>query len=414
MMPEGWKLKPLGEISSIQRGKFSVRPRNDPRYYGGTTPFIQTGDITRSNGRLECFSQTLNEGGVGVSKVFPAGTILMTIAANIGDVAMTTFEVACPDSVVAIRPGEGIDGNWLLHFLQTQKSELESKAPQNAQKNINLQTLSPLPVLVPPLPEQRRIATILTSVDEAIQATQSVIDQTRRVKEGLHQHLLTKGIDHTKFKQTRIGQIPETWEVVQLHTVADVQTGVAKGKKDVRDPIEMPYLRVANVQDGYLDLSEVKCITVSRKDVSRYSLKSGDVLLTEGGDLDKLGRGAVWRGQIKQCLHQNHVFAVRTRQERLIPQFFSLLAGSLHGKTYFLGCGKQTTNLASINSTQLKEFPVLLPALEEQQEIVRTMASIEFEEEQNLAAADALERSKKGLMQDLLSGRTRVNERTEP
>ncbi len=163
--------------------------------------------------------------------------------------------------------------------------------------------------------------------------------------------------------------LPEGWKRVPLHEIADVRTGLAKGKTGQRDPVELPYLRVANVQDGHLDLTEVKTITVEREHIERYSLCDGDLLMTEGGDFDKLGRGDVWQGQISPCLHQNHVFAVRPQLSRIDPFFLAALAASHYGRTYFLSCAKRSTNLASINSSQLKSFPVLLPPLHEQQRI---------------------------------------------
>ena len=260
----------------------------------------------------------------------------------------------------------------------------------------------------PPISEQKKIAVILSSVDDAIQATQAVIDQTRRVKQGLMQQLLTRGIGHTRFKQTEIGEIPVEWDVRKLRTVAHIQTGIAKGKKNLEDPIELPYLRVANVQEGYIDITEIKTINVSKREVERYSLQEGDVLLTEGGDFDKLGRGDVWHGQIEHCLHQNHVFAVRTDRSVILPEFYSAQASSFYGKRYFLGCAKQTTNLASINSTQLKDFPTIVPPLEEQTKIIEILYSVRKEEGLTKESLDQLEKIKRGLMQDLLTGRVRV------
>lgn len=167
--------------------------------------------------------------------------------------------------------------------------------------------------------------------------------------------------------------IPDKWKKLPLDHVAHVQTGLAKGKKDIKNARALPYLRVANVQDGYLDLSLIKSIEVEESNIDRYLLKPGDVLLTEGGDFDKLGRGAIWQGEIDACLHQNHIFVVRTKNDLLMSEFLSLLTGSAYGKAYFLKCSKQSTNLASINSTQLKEFPVLLPPLTEQRKIVEAV-----------------------------------------
>ena len=122
-------------------------------------------------------------------------------------------------------------------------------------------------------------------------------------------------------------------------------------------------MRVANVQDGYLALDDIKNIEMLAAEADRYMLRYGDILLTEGGDPDKLGRGAIWRDQIPSCVHQNHIFSVRPDGERLTPEFLSALFGSAHGKRYFLRAAKQTTGIASINRTQLSEFPVLVPPL---------------------------------------------------
>ena len=169
--------------------------------------------------------------------------------------------------------------------------------------------------------------------------------------------------------------IPDGWERVPLSTVATIQSGVAKGKAVNGDAVSLPYLRVANVQDGYVDLSVIKQITVLRTDVPKYSLKPGDVLFTEGGDFDKLGRGTVWNGEVPECLHQNHIFAVRPKHDILLPHFLAYQASSGYGRHYFQLSSKQSTNLASINSTQLKDFPVLKPPVPEQRmitEILRT------------------------------------------
>lgn len=203
--------------------------------------------------------------------------------------------------------------------------------------------------------------------------------------------------------------VPEGWGRKPLSEVADVRTGIAKGKTGFKDPIEVPYLRVANVQDSHIDLSEVKTIQIEKDKLERYSLKAGDVLMTEGGDFDKLGRGDVWGGQVDPCLHQNHVFAVRVNPDILLPRFLASLSASHYGKNYFLSCAKKSTNLASLNSTQLKEFPVLVPPLSEQKKI----AQILYIWNQSIAITEKLltnsQQQKKALMQQLLTGKKRLN-----
>jgi type I restriction enzyme S subunit len=161
-----------------------------------------------------------------------------------------------------------------------------------------------------------------------------------------------------------LGRVPEHWQVTRLKFIATVQTGIAKGKDNVgKDTIEVPYLRVANVQDGYLALDDVTTIEIPREDLPRYSLRPGDVLMNEGGDFDKLGRGHVWQGEIAPCIHQNHVFAVRPAK---VPSYWlNAFSGSQPAQFYFMGRSKQSTNLASISSSNVMELPVVVPPEDE-------------------------------------------------
>lgn len=202
--------------------------------------------------------------------------------------------------------------------------------------------------------------------------------------------------------------VPNGWNRIALEKIAEVRSGVAKGKKGLKAPIEVPYLRVANVQDGHVDLTEVKTIEIEQDKLERYSLKYGDVLMNEGGDYDKLGRGDVWLGQIEPCLHQNHVFAVRPNQDIVDSFFLAALAASNYGKTYFLSCAKRSTNLASINSTQIKEFPVLVPPLPEQKKIAKILSTWDKAISTTEKLIDASQQQKKALMQQLLTGKKRL------
>lgn len=201
--------------------------------------------------------------------------------------------------------------------------------------------------------------------------------------------------------------VPEGWKKVPLETIAEVRSGVAKGKSGLKDPITVQYLRVANVQDGHINLNDVKDIQIERHQLERYSLKFGDVLMNEGGDFDKLGRGDVWLAQIKPCLHQNHVFAVRPIPQEMDSFYLAALAASSYGKKYFLSCAKRSTNLASINSTQLKEFPVLVPPLPEQKKIAQILSAWD----KAIATSEQLlvnrQQQKKAMMQQLLTGKRR-------
>jgi type I restriction enzyme, S subunit len=172
---------------------------------------------------------------------------------------------------------------------------------------------------------------------------------------------------------------PMDWSVVELGSISEIRSGVTKGRKfNGKDTIFYPYLRVANVQDGYFELDEIKKVEVLPSDIDKFHLKKGDVLMTEGGDFDKLGRGAVWNGEIPNCIHQNHIFRVRPDTTKILPEFLNAVTGSMRGKRYFLSSSKQTTGIASINKTQLSAFPMPLPPLELQHDFSNRKKQIDL------------------------------------
>lgn len=169
-----------------------------------------------------------------------------------------------------------------------------------------------------------------------------------------------------------LGSIPAHWETTKLKRVSQVQSGVTLGKSYNNSPLtEYPYLRVANVQNGFLNLKHVKTMAVPENEVTSSRLLPGDVVVTEGGDIDKLGRGAIWNGEIENCLHQNHIFAIRPTKNRLSPSFLARTLESHHGRSYFYLTAKRTTNLAATNQTTLGLLPLFLPTVDEQTQIAR-------------------------------------------
>lgn len=199
-IPKDCLVLSLREVAKIERGKFSHRPRNAPEFYGGTTPFIQTGDVTASNGHITRHSQTLNEKGLSVSRVFPRGTIVITIAANIGFTAILDFDSAFPDSLIGITPNEDIDAEFLNYYLTTQQPEMDRKAPRGTQKNINIEFLNPWPVLVPPLDEQRAIAQLLSCCDKKIENLRQEIALLSELFDAMLDELMTGNLSCAAIK----------------------------------------------------------------------------------------------------------------------------------------------------------------------------------------------------------------------
>lgn len=181
-----------------------------------------------------------------------------------------------------------------------------------------------------------------------------------------------------------LAHLPREWKWASLEMIAELGSGMSVSQnRTVKNPVEVPYLRVANVLRGKLDLSEIKTIRVNRDHLESFLLETGDVLFNEGGDRDKLGRGWIWEGQIEKCIHQNHVFRARLVNRSLIDAKLISHWGNTFGQRFFMRHGTQTTNLASINRTVLARLPVPVIPVAEQKIIFR-------EVDRRLATADRL------------------------
>ena len=317
------------------------------------------------------------------------------------------------------------------------KSYLESELFQqplallsrSAQNGFNKDDLATFDFVLPPLAEQKVIAekldTLLAQVDTTKARLERIPDIIKRFRQSVlaaavsgkltEEWRMTNSCEEalSLIEETSIGNrskkeleiinkplgneeilldIPESWAWTRLSRITEIASGVAKGGKGSGEQISLPYLRVANVQRGYLDLEEIKNITVSKDKAEKLYLKFGDVLFNEGGDLDKLGRGWIWEEQIENCIHQNHVFRARVCSSLFEPKFISYY-GNSEGKEYFYRNGTQSVNLASINKTVLSLLPVPVPPAKEQTEIVRRVEELfAFADTIELKAAAALER----------------------
>lgn len=424
---DGWITSALPDLlQQMKSGGTPETSRSD--FYGGDIPFVSIEDMTACGKFLEKTKKKITDLGLKNSNCWlvPEHSILYSIYATIGMPRINSTPVVTNQAILALQHKAGkIKSEYLYYWLESIRPLVLNFASQTTQSNLNATTVKGFLVRHPVLlEEQSKIAEVLSTVDQAIEQTDALIAKQQRIKTGLMQDLLTRGIDEHgqlrteqthAFKDSPLGRIPVEWDVVRLGEIADISAGITLGKThEGPDTVELPYLRVANVQDGYLDLAEIKTIRVPNSYLDKYALMDGDVLMNEGGDFDKLGRGAVWRNQVPICLHQNHVFKVRPHKEILASDFLAAVSASPYGKAFFMMASKQSTNLASINSTQLKAFSIPLPSYQEQ---LRTQSQFNvLSEVSNGSEAELkkLKSLKTALMQDLLTGRKRVTDLLEP
>jgi type I restriction enzyme S subunit len=288
------------------------------------------------------------------AKVVPAGAILIAMyGATVGRMAVLGVDAATNQAVCNIRPDtRRADQRYVFHCLQSKIAHFLGRAAGGAQPNISQAIIRETKIPLPPLGEQRRIAAILDKAD----ALRRKRKRALALLDDLTQSIFLEMFGDLK-------RDPERWKDIRpLSDVADIVSGITKGRKLNGKPTrDVPYLAVANVQDKFLDLSAIKTIEATEDEINRYCLNKNDLLLTEGGDPDKLGRGTLWANEMDETIHQNHIFRVRVRSNDVLPFYLIWLIGSSYGKAYFLKSAKQTTGIASINKQQLSAFPAIVP-----------------------------------------------------
>lgn len=304
VIPEDWEVVPLSSIASIERGKFTHRPRNDPAFYGGKYPFIQTGDVESSNGKITKFTQTLNEKGLSVSKLFPKKTIVITIAANIGSTAITTFPVCFPDSLIGIIPNN-MNTEFLEYFLKTKKRYLNKTATNSAQKNINLEALKPLLIIKPDNDEQQKISSTISDIEKLINSLESLIQKKKNIMNGTMQELLTE--------KRRLCGFNKKWKTKSLAEIGEIAgAGVDKKIKDNEKSVRLVnYLDV--YRNNFIDTNDLDhFVTAPIQQASRCSIKKGDIFFTPSSEMPTdIGVSAISLENISDACYSYHVVRLR-------------------------------------------------------------------------------------------------------
>jgi type I restriction enzyme S subunit len=397
---------------------------DNPRFWGGPTPWVTGADFTANGiGEIRRF---VSEAGIRASatSVVKAGNLLVVTRTGVGKLAIAPFDIAISQDVTGVYvDGTKAETAFVFYVLSRELDELRKLNQGTSINGIIRRDLESHVVRIPcSRSTQKKISAILTTIDTAIEQTEALIEKFQHIKAGLMHDLFTRGVlpsgqlrpprDQAPelYQETAIGWIPREWQLIALGDLANIVSGVTLGAKaGPTDTIDAPYLRVANVQDGYLDLNEIKTVRISPKTLDQLRLEPGDVLMNEGGDFDKLGRGAVWNSEIENCVHQNHVFRVRCNTAKLSPHYLAFFSESAIGKRYFVMSSKQSTNLASINSKQLKAYPIGLPGIAEQAAIAQSVDHVKTVLDKLATEARNFQARKLGLMQDLLTGKVTVD-----
>jgi type I restriction enzyme S subunit len=251
----------------------------------------------------------------------------------------------------------------------------------------------------------------MKATERAIDFASETLEAARRLKTAYLHQLFSEGLPGCpeSLKKLKWLVSPDRWPRKRLGELADVAAGFTMGRDlSAHERVAVPYVTVINVQDGFFDLNEISTVEIKRSELETGLLKTGDVLMTEGGDRDKLGRGAIWTDTVAPCAYQNHIFRVRFKSNEYCPKLFHYFIQSWQAKRYFFSHAKQTNNLCTINSRELKKLPVAIPLPSEQTSMVDLLDGNDAAVEAARERIVALVRLKHSLLQNLITGRVRV------
>lgn len=386
---------------------------------GAVCRIIVDGDWIESKDQSECGIRLIQTGNIGIgeywdkcnrakyisaetferlkcTEVLPGDILISRLPDPIGRACAVPEYVGkaitAVDCTIVRLDNSLCDANYFINYTQSVRygNELSKFLAGTTRTRISRKNLEKIEIPLPPLDEQRKIAAVLDKVSDLIAKRRQQLDKLDEMVKARFVEMFGDMIYN-----------PYNWPIHQLEEMADIVSGITKGRKTKEQKlIEVPYMAVSNVKDGYIDWTTVKTISATQSEIEQYRLLPDDILMTEGGDPDKLGRGAIIQNPPENCIHQNHIFRVRLHATLLLPCYFSEFLKHQKAKQYFLRCAKQTTGIASINMRQLKGLPTLVPPLKLQNQFTTFVEQTEKIKTTISHSLEKLETLKKAIMQE--------------
>ena len=380
----------LGEVCTIVSG--STPKTSVTSYWDGNIKWITPAELNEDTFYIMDSVRHITEEGkekTGLSYL-PTGTVILSSRAPIGKTAIAGCEMCCNQGFKNLICSDAIYNEYLYFFLKSKTDYLNSLGRGATFKEISKSIVESIKIPLPEVNQQKEIAEKFKKLEQLI---------------FLRKQQLVKLDELVKARFVEMfGDVflnPMEWPEKKLESLADIVSGITKGRKTTETDLqEVPYMAVSNVKDGYIDWTTVKTILATRREIEQYRLMPDDILMTEGGDPDKVGRGAIIKMPLKNSIHQNHIFRVRLNEQEILPDFLAEYLQHQKAKRYFLGCAKQTTGIASINMRQLKALPTLVPPLSLQNQFAAFVERVDQQKQTVQQSLEKLELMKKALMQE--------------
>ena len=401
-VPDGWRLARLGDLASLRNQQMTPED-------GATRPHVALENII-SGGSLSGYGKAGDS--VSSKTTFRKGdTLYGKLRPNLRKVVRVDFNGVCSTDILALFPSDQMNGVFLSHLLQgdslhehAMRGIAGTKMPRTSWKH-----LREFRFIYPPLSEQRAIADVLDSIDEAIERGEAVIDATERLRDALLHELLTRGVPglHSEWKEAPgIGTIPACWDVARLGDVVESTTYGTNTSLDGSG--STPVLRMSNLQNGHIDLSELRRADLSDRDFQDLNLVRGDILFNRTNSLALVGKVAVVRDLPQPISFASYLVRLRTHKNRADPFWLAALLWSPSCQSRIRNFATPGVSQANINPTSLKSLMIPLPPLPEQRAIATALDGVDEAIEQARRERNGLQSLKASAAEALLTGRVRV------
>ena len=408
-VPDGWQGVRLGDVATMSQGG---TPRKKlPEYFDGHIPFVTGADLTefrigRSNARSFLTIEGFNSGDTAVCE---PGTLLLATRTAVGLAGIATEVMGASQDITCLAANGRVDSEYLCRSLLQSAQSLRRRARGTTIQGISREDVSSLPILLPPLPEQRAIAAVLDSIDEAIERTEAVIAATERLRDALLHELLTRGVPgwHSEWKEAPgIGTIPACWEVVRLGEILKTTTYGTNVSLDGEGRV--PILRMNNLQDGEIDLTDVRRADLADKDLRQLNLVPGDILFNRTNSLDLVGKVAIVRNLPQPISFASYLVRLRVQEVCANPFWLSAVLSCSSYQSRIQRFATPGVSQANINPTSLKSLTIPLPSLREQCTVAAMLNSVDDTIDGLRKEQDRLQTMKASAADALLAGRVRV------
>lgn len=410
-IPAEWSLVRMDDLA-VKLKAGGTPSRKNKSYFGGNIPFVLIDDMTSSGVYLNSTKETISQQGLDACSawIVPENTVLLSMYATIGATVITTFPVATNQAILAIIPHEKCDREYLSFCLQAHKAHLARLNVESTQKNINKGIVSSFPIPLPPLTEQKKIAHILSTVQRAIEAQERIIQTTTELKKALMHKLFTEGLRNEPQKQTEIGPVPESWEVVELGTLAKVGNGSTpkRANEAYWEGGTIPWLNSTKIHDRFITEAGQFVTPQAVKECHLPRVAPNSLLIAITGQGKTLGNSAITR--IETCINQHLAYA-QFRSPKIVPDFVLWFMQTRYDYLRSIAHGGGSTK-GALTCGFLKTLPIPVPSTDEQKEIVTVFQTLEDKHGYAGSKQSLLQDLFRTLLHELMTAKTRVHEFT--